>query len=145
MIDKYYLLRHIYSDSELTSNVYRFSDDPLGVIIDFFASDPKPRDQYTDDDWGRLYDKRVDDIDKAMRAYISAGGPYEGDDVVSLIDQYNTILQRLKFARAVWIEIDARHQIDWDESFKSFLRNHLDVIDMEWDALSPDEKVTSLP
>lgn len=145
MIDKYYLLRHIYSDSRITSNVYRFSDDPLGVIIDFFASDPKPLDQYTDEDWGRLYDKRVDDIDKAMRAYISAGGPYEGDDVVSVIDQYNTILQRLKFARAVWIEIDARHQIDWDESFKSFLRNHLDVVQMDWEALSPEEKETSLP
>lgn len=145
MIDKYYLLRHIYSDSKLTSNVYRFSDDKDGVIIDFFASDPKPRDQYTDEDWGRLYDKRVDDIDKAMRAYISSGGPYEGDDAVSLIDQYNTILQRLKFARAVWIEIDARHQIDWDESFKLFLRSHLGVADMEWDALIPDEKEASLP
>lgn len=145
MIDKYYLARNIYSNLKLTSNVYRFSDDKDGVIIDFFASDPKPRDQYTDEDWGRLYDKRVDDIDKAMRAYISTCGPYEGDDVVSLIDQYNTILQRLKFARAVWIEIDARHQIDNDDSFRSFLRNHLDVAQMEWDALSPEEKETSLP
>ena len=78
---------------------------------------------------GMLYDKRVSDIDRAMRAYISASGTYDGDDVVSLIDQYNNIMEQLETARDLFIKYDARGQMDGGEecSFKQFLRIHLGV------------------
>ena len=95
----------------------------------FATSTPKAPEEYTDYDWGMLYDKRVSDIDRAMRAYISAGGTYDGDDVVSLIDQYNNIMEHLETARDLFIKYDARGQIDGGEecSFKQFLRNQLGV------------------
>lgn len=92
MIDKYYLIKYVYNTPELTSNVFRFCDGALGgVLAGFASSTPKAPEEYTDYDWGMLYDKRVSDIDRAMRAYISASGTYDGDDVVSLIDQLITL------------------------------------------------------
>ncbi len=100
MIDKYYLIKYVYNTPELTSNVFRFCDGALGgVLAGFASSTPKAPEEYTDYDWGMLYDKRVSDIDRAMRAYISASGTYDGDDVVSLIDQYNNIMEQLETAR----------------------------------------------
>lgn len=130
MIDKHYLIKYVYNTPELTSNVFRFCDGALGGILAGFAtSTPKAPAEYTDHDRGMLYDKRVSDIDRAMRAYISSGGTYDGDDVVSLIDQYNNIMEQLETARDLFIKYDARGQIDDGEecSFKQFLRIHLGV------------------
>lgn len=130
MIDKYYLIKYVYNTPELTSNVFRFCDGALGgVLAGFASSTPKAPEEYTDYDWGMLYDKRVSDIDRAMRAYISASGTYDGDDVVSLIDQYNNIMEQLETARDLFIKYDARGQMDGGEecSFKQFLRIHLGV------------------
>lgn len=130
MIDKHYLIKYVYNQPELTSNVFRFCDGALGgVLAGIATSTPKAPEEYTDSDWGMLYDKRVGDIDRAMRAYISAGGTYDGDDAVSLIDQYNTIMEQLKTARDLFVEYDAREQIDGGEAccFKRFLQQQLGV------------------
>lgn len=130
MIDKYYLIKYVYNTPELTSNVFWFCDGALrGVLAGFATSTPKAPEEYTDYDWGMLYDKRVSDIDRAMRAYISASGTYDGDDVVSLIDQYNNIMEQLETARDLFIKYDAHGQIDGGEecSFKQFLRTQLGV------------------
>lgn len=125
MIDKNYLHRSIYDNPQLTCNILRYCDDPLGVIMsNIWQSIPKPTEEYTDDDWGSLYDKRIADIDKAMQTYIANGGPYNGEDVISLICQYNAILRQLRFARSSWITYFARNQIDNGSeasTFKFFL------------------------
>ena len=68
------------------------------------------------------------DIDKAMQTYIANGGPYNGEDVISLICQYNAILRQLRFARSSWINDFARNQIDNGSeasTFKFFLNLNL--------------------
>jgi len=146
MIDKYYLRRYVYSTPQLTSNVIRYNDDPLGAVMEnIWKSIPKPVEEYTDEDWGSLYDKRVDDIDRAMRQYITAGGPYEGEDALSLIDQYNVAMQGLKSYRDLWIKQYARCQEEDVLSYKSLLKHALDIYPMISDDVNAERAEAGLP
>lgn len=107
MMYDYYLRNCVYNDPKLSSNI----------------------DYSGDDDLGHAYDKRVADIDQALRTCVADGGPYEGWEALSLIDQYNQVISAIKAYRDDWINNYAHNQDNDVNSYKRLLSHVLGIPD----------------
>lgn len=82
-------------------------------------------------DQGRLYDDRLNAIKQALRDYISKGGPYNGQEALSMIDQYNEIITKLADCRDDWLNNYVHTQDSDPRAYRGHICRTLRIIDLD--------------